>query len=120
MRFRPVVPNNRVSLEAENQMSAPENRFERIAASPGHLEAGLFGWRGGGVVLLGELTGDRWIVARGWLGRDQLTDVRRWSFDNPRAFSGQIRRLAREATGDSRAAAAAAAAATDWAATLVG
>lgn len=77
---------------------------------------GLFGWSGAGIVLLGETCGDRWLIARGWLGSDTLTDVRRWSFDNPRAFAGQIRRLTLDATGDRRAASAAAAAAADWAA----
>jgi hypothetical protein len=74
----------------------------------------LFAWSGGGIVLLGERTADRWVVARGWCQGDRLTDVRRWFFADPRAFAGQIRRLAHDATGDHGAARAAAADALAW------
>jgi hypothetical protein len=60
----------------------------------------LFAWRGSGIVLFGERNDDRWILARGWLNADRLEDVRRWSFAQPVAFSGQVRRLVKEATGD--------------------
>lgn len=75
----------------------------------------LFAWRGGDVILFGERTGDGWIVARGWPQADCLTDVRRWTFPEPGAFVGQIRRLAREATGQAAHADAAASAAAAWA-----
>ena len=69
---------------------------------PSHAAAasGLFAWSGGGIVLLAERAEERWVVARGWRQGDRLSDVRRWSFADPRAFAGQVRRLAREATGD--------------------
>ena len=60
----------------------------------------LFAWSGGGIVLLAERAEERWVVARGWRQGDRLSDVRRWSFAHPRAFAGQVRRLACEATGD--------------------
>jgi hypothetical protein len=75
----------------------------------------LFAWRGNGIVLLGEHEGDRWIVARAWRQGDALTDVRRWSFAAPAMFSGQIRRLVFEASGDPAAAKAAGADARSWA-----
>lgn len=75
----------------------------------------LFAWSGGGIVLLGERSEGRWVVARGWLQGDRLTDVRRWSFAAPGPFAGQIRRLVAEATGDAVASAAARAGALAWA-----
>ena len=72
-------------------------------------------WQGGGVVLLGEAHAGRWIVSRGWLGPDSLTDIRRWTFSTPEAFGGQFRRLAREARAHPAAAQALGAAATRWA-----
>ncbi|HEU5433275.1 MAG TPA: hypothetical protein VFU81_16535, partial [Thermomicrobiales bacterium] len=59
----------------------------------------LFGWAGAGIVLLGEQTGERWVVARAWREADALTDVRRWSFAAPTLFARQVRRLVLEATG---------------------
>jgi hypothetical protein len=103
----------------EIEMFVPRQRSERAASSLMHADAGLFAWRGGGIVLLGEINGDRLIVIRGWLGQDKLTDVRRWSFASSRAFGGQVRRLALEATGDPREAVAAGVAATDWAASFI-
>jgi hypothetical protein len=75
----------------------------------------LFGWRGGGVVLLGDYADDRWTIARGWLGADGLTDVRRWTFAAPSAFAGQVRRLVLEATDDAALARARGAEALVWA-----
>ncbi len=73
-----------------------------------------FAWRGGGVVLLGDLEGDRWVLARGWLRADTLTDVRRWSFADPVGLSRQVRRLVLEAIGDPVAARAQGDAALAW------
>lgn len=75
----------------------------------------LFTWRGDEVVLFAEHAGDRWVVARGWLHGDRLVDVRRWTFSSPRDLMGQVRRLAREATGNTSLAAEAAASALAWA-----
>ena len=80
--------------------------------------ANIFAWSGGGIVLLGERTDGRWVVARGWRRDDRLTDVRRWSFADPRAFAGQVRRLAREVASDPAASATAGAAALAWAQAL--
>lgn len=76
-------------------------------------------WRGAGIALVGENEGDRWVIARGWLAADQMTDVRRWVFSTPEAFSGQFRRLVSEACGNSDEGRAAGAAATEWASTRV-
>jgi hypothetical protein len=81
-------------------------------------DAGLFLWRGAGIVLLAQAEGERWIVARGWLNADSLSHIRRWSFPSANGCCGQIRRLALDATGNDREAAAVAAAARDWAATV--
>lgn len=81
---------------------------------PIHPTAPIFAWSGGGVVLLGERAADRWVVARGWRQGDRLGDVRRWSFADPRAFAGQIRRLAAEASGDRAAAVSVGTAALAW------
>ncbi|MGH2617534.1 MAG: hypothetical protein ACRDJC_20055 [Thermomicrobiales bacterium] len=62
--------------------------------------AALFMWRGGGIVLIGELDQGRWVLARAWLQGDRLEHVRRWSFAAPIPFSGQVRRLISEAIGD--------------------
>jgi hypothetical protein len=75
----------------------------------------IFAWRGDEVVLFGERSGDRWVLARGWSFGDRLVDVRRWTFGSPQALAGQVRRLAREATGNHSIAAAAADAALNWA-----
>jgi hypothetical protein len=62
--------------------------------------ATLFMWRGGGIVLFGEREGGRWVLARAWLEADRLEHVRRWSFAEAVPFSGQVRRLVMEASGD--------------------
>lgn len=89
----------------------PASRLDEAQSTP----TMLFGWRGGGVVLLGDFADDRWIVMRGWLKADALTDVRRWTFAAPSAFSGQVRRLVLEATGDAAMARARGAEAHAWA-----
>ena len=81
----------------------------------GETTGTLFAWRGDEIVLFGERNGDAWILARGWVFGDRLVDVRRWTFGTPASLAGQVRRLAREATGNQTIAAAAAAAALDWA-----
>lgn len=81
------------------------------------VDATLFGWRGGGIVLFGHFSEDRWTLARGWLTADALTDVRRWNFATSRAFAGQVRRLVQEASGDSVLARSWFAAALAWAET---
>jgi hypothetical protein len=79
------------------------------------LAAGaLFAWSGGGIVLFAERLGERWVLARGWREADRLAHVRRWSFAEPRALAGQVRRLADEATGDRALAVRVAAAAAAW------
>ena len=83
--------------------------------APASAAADLFAWSGGGIVLLGERSADRWVVARGWRQGDRLSDVRRWSFADPRAFAGQIRRLAHDATGDPTGAARVGCEAIAWA-----
>jgi hypothetical protein len=60
----------------------------------------LFMWRGNGIVLMGTLDAGRWILARAWLQGDRLEYVRRWSFAQPIPFSGQVRRLITEASGN--------------------
>lgn len=87
---------------------APAHSPQRAAA------ADLFTWGGGGVVLLGERVDGRWVLARGWRQGDRLSDVRRWSFADRRAFAGQVRRLVRDATGDAAAGRRAAADASAW------
>jgi hypothetical protein len=77
--------------------SIAESSLQLTGANP---QSSLFTWRGSGIVLFGERNDDRWILARGWLNADRLEDVRRWSFAQPVAFSGQVRRLVKEATGD--------------------
>ena len=66
--------------------------------------ASLFMWRGHGIVLLGEFSEGRWILARGWTSADSLEHVRRWSFADPVPFAGQVRRLVAESSGDPVAA----------------
>ena len=86
----------------------------RHRPAPANPAPDLFAWSGGGIVLLGERAADRWVVARGWRHGDRLSDVRRWFFADPRAFAGQVRRLAREATGNPAAAAEAGSEAIAW------
>lgn len=104
----PAAPSPAAPLVAARRSDVPRNRPERccprrrtprasrVAAPP----SPLFAWSGGGIVLLGERRADRWVVARGWRDGDRLSDVRRWSFAEPRAFAGQVRRLVRDATAD--------------------
>lgn len=99
-------------------MVPPNDRHRRSPSSIVNSDAELFRWRGAGIVLFGESSGDRWIVTRGWLGQDTLTDVRHWTFDSPRTFGGQVRRLTFDATGNRQDAAAAGLAAADWAASF--
>ena len=60
----------------------------------------LFRWRGNGIVLIGTREDGRWVLARAWLEGDRLQHVRRWSFTQPIRYSGQVRRLIMEATGN--------------------
>ncbi len=100
------------------------NEFTRSPASSQDdaqsTPARLFAWRGGGVVVLGDYHDDRWVVSRGWLKADAMTDVRRWTFAAPGAFSGQVRRLVLDATGDSELSRATYADALDWATAAAG
>jgi hypothetical protein len=75
----------------------------------------IFAWRGDEVVLLAEHTPEAFVLARGWAYGDRLVDIRRWSFSDAAGLAGQVRRLAREATGNSHIAADAAGAALAWA-----
>ena len=79
----------------------------------------LFAWSGDEVVLLAQREGDRWICARGWREDDRLVDVRRWTFATPLALANQVRRLAREATGNHLRASDAAVAALAWTALAI-
>lgn len=74
----------------------------------------LFLWRGAGIVLIGEREDDRWVLARGWMVGDRIDAVRRWSFDQPLRFSGQVRRLVLEACGDAGHAADESLRALNW------
>jgi hypothetical protein len=85
------------------------------ARTGGEATGTIFAWRGDEIVLFAERNGAAWVLARGWAFGDRLTDVRRWNFGSAEALAGQVRRLAREATGNQTIAAAAAAAALDWA-----
>ena len=85
------------------------------ARAGGEATGTLFAWRGDEVVLFAERNRDGWILARGWTFADRMTDVRRWTFGTAEALAAQVRRLAREATGNQTLAAEAAAAARDWA-----
>ncbi|MGH2530778.1 MAG: hypothetical protein ACRDJW_00600 [Thermomicrobiales bacterium] len=64
-----------------------------------YLTDELFAWRGGPIVLFGERSDARWVLARGWPEGDRLTDVRRWQFDSRDRFVAQVLRLVRDATG---------------------
>lgn len=77
----------------------------------------LFAWRAAGidVVLFGEWTGVGLVVSRAWVGHDRLTDIRRWTFESPVAFAGQVRRLVTDATQSPHAANEAMLAALSWA-----
>lgn len=73
------------------QFTAPQTRVDTSC---------LYLWRGHGIVLLGEFSDGRWILARGWVTGDALEHVRRWSFAASGPFAGQVRRLVTEASGD--------------------
>lgn len=60
----------------------------------------LYLWRGNGIVLIGEYSNGRWVLARGWVTVEALEHVRRWTFAAPGPFAGQVRRLVAEACGD--------------------
>ncbi|MGH2559685.1 MAG: hypothetical protein ACRDJH_11515, partial [Thermomicrobiales bacterium] len=64
-----------------------------------YLTDELFAWRGGEIVLFGEWSDARWVLARGWPAGDRLTDVRRWHFGSRERFVAQVLRLVRDATG---------------------
>ena len=66
----------------------------------GEATTSLFMWRGCGIVLFGEHENERWVLARAWIQGDRLEHVRRWSFAAPIPFSGQVRRLVMDASGD--------------------
>jgi hypothetical protein len=96
-------------------MAMNEPRADSITpeASP-ETAAPIFLWRGAAIVLLGTREGERFILARGWLREDRLTDVRRWSFADQLRFSVQVRRLVAEAGLDAAQAAAEAKRAFAW------
>jgi hypothetical protein len=78
-----------------------EPTIDPIALHPAtRATAGLFTWRGNGIVLIGTREDDRWVLARAWLEGDRLLHVRRWSFTQPIPYSGQVRRLIMEANGN--------------------
>lgn len=78
------------------------------------VEPGLYLWRGNGIVLMGQIEDDRFVLARGWIEYDRLTHVRRWRFATPEQFAGQVKRLVMEATGEFRLAADERLVALDW------
>ena len=77
--------------------------------------AGIFTWRGGGIVLIGTQEEGRWVLARGWLHGDRLQHIRRWSFAEPIPFSHQVRRLVTDANGGAADAREARLRALEWA-----
>lgn len=104
--------------DGDGTMSGHLEAATRHDPSTGSTPTALFAWSGGGIVLLAERSAERWTLARGWRHGDRLDHVRRWSFADPRAFVGQVRRLVGDATGDPAAALAASADAARWARTL--
>lgn len=98
-------------------MSGSDFRPGPVRVSSLQSAGDLIIWRGAGIAIVGENDGDRWIIARGWLAADQMTDVRRWVFSTPEAFSGQFRRLVSEAIGNADEGRAAGAAVAEWALT---
>lgn len=123
MRRRPTHCRIIDDVEAETSVSERTHQIEELDPEPSHStpgvrmtsEGGVFAWRGDEVVLLAEHTAGGYVLARGWAYGDRLVDIRRWSFPTPPMLAGQVRRLAREATGNQRIAAVAAAAALTWA-----
>ena len=89
------------ALNAAIRTRMNEPTINPIALHPAANPTGsLFMWRGNGIVLIGTHEDDRWVLARAWLQGDRLQHVRRWSFTQPIPFSGQVRRLIMEATGN--------------------
>src|SRR5919112_615107 len=97
--------------DATQHFSPPQNDVE-VAA--------LYMWRGNGIVLLGQVSEGRWVLARGWVTADALEHVRRWSFAAPGPFAGQVRRLIAEATGDQVIARDESARALTWISSITG
>lgn len=95
----------------------PAAKLDEAQSTPA---TAVFAWRGSGVVVLGDYHDDRWVVSRGWLKADAMTDIRRWTFAAPTAFSGQVRRLVLEATGDGALARDRSAEALAWATAAAG
>jgi hypothetical protein len=95
--------------DASRQFTAPRNDIA--------LDS-LYMWRGHGIVLLGQYSEGRWVLARGWVTGDALEHVRRWSFSAPGPFAGQVRRLVAEASGDQLTARAESARALAWIASV--
>ena len=77
-----------------------EPTINSIALHPLRPNRQSLQWRGNGIVLIGTHEDGRWVLARAWLQGDQLQHVRRWSFTQPIPYSGQVRRLIMEATGN--------------------
>ena len=89
------------ALNASEPTRMNEPIISSIALHPATSPtASLFKWRGNGIVLIGTREDDRWVLARAWLDGDRLQHVRRWSFAQPIPYSGQVRRLIMEATGN--------------------
>ena len=104
------------AVNAAERTGVNEPTINPIALNPATSPtAGLFTWRGNGIVLIGTRENDRWILARAWLEDDRLQHVRRWSFSQPISYSRQVRRLIVEATGNVTHARDEALRALDWA-----
>ena|SRR5215216_2730627 len=89
------------ALNAADRTRMDERTINHIAPTPAMSPAGtLFMWRGNGIVLIGAHEDGRWVLSRAWLQGDQLQHVRRWSFAQPIPYSGQVRRLIMDATGN--------------------
>jgi hypothetical protein len=106
------------SVSRDRERTILEAGIEVVPNPHRHAEAlwtdDLFAWFGRHIVLIGEASQGRWIVARGWRQGDRLTDVRRWSFVEPCLFVRQFRRLSAEATEDAAVGRAVGALARDW------
>lgn len=89
------------ALNAADRIRMKEPSINPTALHPAaNPTAGLFTWRGNGIVLIGTREDSRWVLARAWLQGDRLQHVRRWSFAQPIPYSGQVRRLIMEANGN--------------------
>lgn len=60
----------------------------------------LFTWQGDESVLLAERKQGRWMLAQGRVEGDRFVDIERWAVANPNELLTQVRRLARQATGN--------------------